>query len=328
MAGISRNDDEVRAIAEAIAGDERAKKHSGVADRIVRVLESSQQPKGTASAGPRPRVRDGSGGIFRRQPRRSLNDLHLEPRVRAACDELVDEQRRADVLRATGLEPRHRVLLAGPPGNGKTSLAEALAYELALPLFTVRYDAVVTSYLGETAQRLRRLFDFVRTEPCVLFFDEFDAIGKERGDIHETGEIKRVVTTLLLQLDDLPSYCVLVGATNHPELLDRATWRRFEIRLELSAPSPLQLVKYFAEQLNELQGQPGYTAKRLSGAVKAKSFSEAEEFFMDVRRHFAMAQGTRELRSILDDRVKAIQARSYRPKEGVKHGRAADTSIS
>ena len=328
MAGISRNDDEVRAIAEAIAGDERAKKHSGVADRIVRVLESSRPPNGKPNAGPRPRVRDGSGGIFRRKPRRSLNDLHLDPRVRAACDELVDEQRRADVLRATGLEPRHRVLLAGPPGNGKTSLAEALAYELALPLFTVRYDAVVTSYLGETAQRLRRLFDFVRTEPCVLFFDEFDAIGKERGDIHETGEIKRVVTTLLLQLDDLPSYCVLVGATNHPELLDRATWRRFEIRLELCAPSPLQLAKYFAEQLNGLQGQAGYTAKRLSGAVNAKSFSEAEVFFMDVRRRFALAQGTRELRSILDDRVKAIQARSYRPKEGVKHGRAADTSIS
>jgi SpoVK/Ycf46/Vps4 family AAA+-type ATPase len=110
-------------------------------------------------------------------------------------------------------------------------LAEALAFELAVPFFTVRYDAIITSYLGETAQRLRRLFDFIRTEPCVLFFDEFDAIGKERGDIHETGEIKRVVTTLLLQLDDLPSHCVLVGATNHSELLDRATWRRFQLSL-------------------------------------------------------------------------------------------------
>jgi len=164
--------------------------------------------------------------------------------------------------------------------------------------------------LGETAQRLRRLFDFVRTEPCVLFFDEFDAIGKERGDIHETGEIKRVITTLLLQIDDLPSYCVLVGATNHPELLDRATWRRFEIRLNLDAPTPKQLVQFFNDQLDTLEGQPGYTAKRLCESVNPVSFSEAEAFFLDVRRRIALAQGTRELRSILDDRVKAFSSRS------------------
>jgi len=177
----------------------------------------------------------------------------------------------------------------------------------------VRYDAVVTSYLGETAQRLRRLFDFVRTEPCLLFFDEFDAIGKERGDIHETGEIKRVVTTLLLQLDDLPSYCVLVGATNHPELLDRATWRRFELRLELGRPGPKQLVAFFSDHLSRLGGQPGYTAKRRCEAVSPDSFSEAEAFFIDVQRRLALSQGTRALRAILDDRVKASSSRRYSP---------------
>lgn len=300
-----------RAVAEAIAADERSKKHSGVADRIARMLDatqSTQKSNQPQTAGIR--VRDGSGGIQRREPRRPLSSLYLEEPVRRACDELIEEQRRADVLRVHGLEPRHRLLLAGPPGNGKTSLAEAIAYELALPLFTVRYDAVVTSYLGETAQRLRRLFDFVRTEPCVLFFDEFDAIGKERGDIHETGEIKRVITTLLLQIDDLPSYCLLVGATNHSELLDRATWRRFEIRLNLEAPSPKQMIRYFSDQLNTLNGQPGYTAKRLYEAVDPISFSEAEAFFLDVRRRIALAQGNRELRSILDDRVKALQSHS------------------
>ncbi len=134
---------------------------------------------------------DGSGGIQRRHPERPMSSMFLERHTRTACRELIEEQGRADLLRAHGVEPRHRILLVGPPGNGKTSLAESLAYELALPLFAVRYDAVVTSYLGETAQRLRRLFDYVRSEPCVLFFDEFDAIGKERGDLHETGEINR-----------------------------------------------------------------------------------------------------------------------------------------
>ena len=182
---------------------------------------------------------------------------------------------------------------------------KSLAYELALPLFVVRYDAVVTSYLGETAQRLRRLFDFVRTEPCVLFFDELDAIGKERGDLHETGEIKRVVTTLLLQLDDLPSYCVLVGATNHPELLDRATWRRFEMRLELERPSDDRMTEYFAQRLRGLPEKSGYTARRLRAAVSPRSFSEAEDFFLDLRRHLALEQGRVTFRTLVTDRVNA-----------------------
>ena len=187
-----------------------------------------------------------------------------------------------------------------------------MAYELALPLFVVRYDAVVTSYLGETAQRLRRLFDFVRTEPCVLFFDEFDAIGKERGDLHETGEIKRVVTTLLLQFDDLPSYCVLIGATNHPELLDRATWRRFEMRLELERPSDDRMTEFFAQRLKGLPEKSGYTAKRLRAAVSPRSISEAEDFFLDIRRHLALEQGRVTFRTLVTDRVNAWSAQRGR----------------
>ncbi len=312
-AGAAGNTSEVRSIAEAIAADERAKRHSGVADRIKRILDTTAGGLAGGSNTPTPRVKDGSGGILRIEPRRAIGSLYLDQITRSACDELIEEQRRSDVLRAHGMEPRHRLLLVGPPGNGKTSLAEAIAFELALPLFTVRYEAVVTSYLGETAQRLKRLFDFIRTEPCVLFFDEFDAIGKERGDIHETGEIKRVVTTLLLQLDDLPSYCVLVGATNHPELLDRATWRRFELRLNLAQPTSKQMISYFSDQLKTLDGQPGYTAKRLYERVQPTSYSEAEAFFLDVKRRHALAFGERELRTVIDSRVKLFSARRYKP---------------
>lgn len=307
-AGVKGDTDSVRASASAIAADERAKRHSGVADRITRVLDFQPAADGNGRTNRTSvRVRDGSGGILRREPQRPMSTLYLTKQVRESCQELVEEQHRADVLRAKGLEPRHRLLLVGPPGNGKTSLAESLAFELALPLFVVRYDAVVTSYLGETAQRLRRLFDYVRTEPCVLFFDEFDAIAKERGDVHETGEIKRVVTTLLLQMDDLPSYCVIIGATNHPELLDRATWRRFELILTLNTPSPDEMTDYLSDQLKRFDETPGYTAKRLSSAIAASSFSEAEDFFLDVRRRWALALGQISLRSIIDDRVRAWQ---------------------
>ena len=167
---------------------------------------------------------------------------------------LSEEQQRADLLRAHGLEPRHRVLLVGPPGTGKTTLAEAIAESAGVPLFVVRYETMIGSYLGETATRLKRLFDYARTTPCVLFFDEFDAIGKERGDIHETGEIKRVVTSLLMQVDDLPSYTIIAAATNHPELLDRASWRRFQLRLPLLLPDSRALTRYiqsFSERLSE-----------------------------------------------------------------------------
>ena len=328
-AGVSGDQESARVTAEAIAANERAKKHTVVAERIARVLTAPPRTIGIAPSKPSNlRVRDGSGGIQRRHPERSLASLFLAQTIRAACHELIEEQRRADVLRAHGLEPRHRVLLLGPPGNGKTSLAESLAFELALPLFAVRYDAVVTSYLGETAQRLRRLFDFVRTEPCVLFFDEFDSIGKERGDLHETGEIKRVVTTLLLQLDDLPSYCVLAAATNHPELLDRATWRRFQIKLELGRPSDDQMTEYFAQRLKEFDEKSGYTARRLSSAVSPKSFSEAEDFFLDLHRRYVLAQGNLTLRTLVKDRVKARNDLSDKQGRYGTNDRSNDTTPS
>jgi len=107
-----------------------------------------------------------------------------------------------------------------------------------VPFVIARYDGLITSYLGETATRLRRLLEFAHTRQCVLFFDEFDTLGKERDDIHETGEIKRVVSSLLLHIDDLPAHVVVVCATNHPELLDRAVWRRFQLKLQLVVVGP------------------------------------------------------------------------------------------
>jgi len=331
-AGIGGDDANLRAAAEAIAADERAKNHGGVADRISRLLDHPRSGIGTAAKSQSLRTRESNSAVERRDPRFGLEALYLQAFVKRDCEELIDEQRRADVLRAHGMDPRHRLLLVGPPGNGKTSMAEALAYELSLPLFTVRYDAVVTSYLGETAQRLRRLFDQVRTEPCVLFFDEFDAIGKERGDLHETGEIKRVVTTLLLQLDDLPSYCVLVAATNHPELLDRAAWRRFELQLHVGAPTSDSLESFFADQFKRLDGNPGHTAKRLVERIDVQSFAEAERFILDVRRRAILAAGSKTLRTVVEDRIRIWSQRRLPDDrcftQELDDDRALDTSAS
>jgi hypothetical protein len=207
-------------------------------------------------------------------PRRGLGDLVLSPHVNAVLHEFIEEFAHSDLLRANSLEPRHTMLLVGPPGNGKTSIAEAIAFELGLPFFTARYDAIVDSYLGETAARLRRLIEFASTLPCVLFFDEFDAVGKERGDAQETGEIKRVVSSLLVQLDAVPSHCVVVCATNHPELLDRAVWRRFEIKLEIAPPSEKDLIDWFLRLEKSLGGNLGIPPKLFASRMFGQSFSD------------------------------------------------------
>lgn len=192
------------------------------------------------------------------------------------------------------------MLLAGPPGNGKTSLAEAIADALNAPFLIVRYEAVIGSYLGETAQRIEQVFELARSRQCVMFFDEFDAIGKERGDLHETGEIKRVVSSLLLQIDALPSYVVVVTASNHPELLDRAVWRRFQIRLELPRPRQGQVEEWFRRFEKRTGHTLGISPRRLAQSLKGLSFAEVEDFGSDVLRRIALSQPEADAKKITE----------------------------
>jgi SpoVK/Ycf46/Vps4 family AAA+-type ATPase len=136
------------------------------------------------------------------------------------------------------------------------------------------------------------VFDHVRERRCVLFFDEFDTLGKERGDIHETGEIKRVVSSLLLQIDQLPSYVVIVVATNHPELLDRAAWRRFQIRLSMPPPSRPQMTEWFHRLQEQSDLVLGLAPSTIATRLRAKSFSELEDFSMDVLRRLILEPET------------------------------------
>ncbi|WP_372699087.1 AAA family ATPase [Arthrobacter sp. JSM 101049] len=172
----------------------------------------------------------------------------------------------------------------GPPGGGKTSLAEAIATELAVPLLTVRYEGLIGSFLGETASRMDTLFSAVRTRPCVLFFDEFDAVAKERGDTHETGEIKRVVSSLLLQIDKLPSHVIVVAATNHSELLDRAVWRRMQIRMELPHPTRSGKMEWLAAWSSRRGVNFGLSVRTIAERLQSVSYAELEEFARDVHR--------------------------------------------
>jgi SpoVK/Ycf46/Vps4 family AAA+-type ATPase len=302
--------DSLRSTTEALAADERAKKHHILADRLQRALSAVPVTPPTLTTSSSPSV-SGREAIFEVEARVRLEDLLLPLPTQEAGRQLVEEHRRADVLRAHGYEPRHRALLSGPPGNGKTSYAEGIAEALGLPFFVVRYDALIGSYLGETNARLRRLFDYIRTQPCVLFFDEFDAIGKERGDTHETGEIKRVVSFLLMQIDQLPSYVIIVAATNHAELLDRAVWRRFQLRLSFPAPDRQHIEIFLDRVFSSWPQTPDLSVHKVASRLGPVSYAEALDFCQNVRRRDILGLGETTIDKALEQEIAIWAARVW-----------------
>lgn len=286
---------------EAIVAEEKSRSHHVLADRLQRALQSvpvtnSAELRRTGGAG-------GRDFVIESEPRVELGDLILPLPVRRLTEQLIQEQLRSDLLRTQGMQPRHRILLSGPPGNGKTSLAEAIAQAASLPLLTVRYDALVGAYLGETNARMAKLFEYARATPCVLFFDEFDAVGKERGDVHETGEIKRVVSFLLMQLDQLPSYVIAMAATNHAELLDRAVWRRFQLRLDMPAPEVSGRAVLVSRFMDAWPESVGLSAEAVAQRLGPVSYAEVVEFCQNVRRRHILAQGCESLKQALGDEL-------------------------
>lgn len=296
-AGARGDQSQFQKTVEAMAADERAKKHGILADRLVAQLQGNngrQKP-----LAPSPGSLLSTPLVVERIPQRRIEDLILPQEAEQTIRELVEEQHRADLLRSFNIEPRNRVLLAGPPGNGKTSLAEAIADAMTAPFLVVHYESVIGSYLGETAQRIGQVFECARSRQCVLFLDEFDAVAKERGDLHETGEIKRVVSSLLLQIDALPSYVVVITASNHPELLDRAVWRRFQIRLELPPPKQGQVEEWFRRFEKRTGHALGLPHRSLAQNLKDLSFAEVEDFGTDVLRRIALSQPDADTKKIV-----------------------------
>lgn len=189
------------------------------------------------------------------QPKVRLEDVALPEKTKEALLQIIEEQKKAADLLSMGITPTNRVLFCGPPGCGKTLTANAIAGEIDIPVAYVRLDGLVSSYLGQTGTNIRKIFEFVKNKRIMLFLDEFDAIAKKRDDAHELGELKRVVTTLLQNMDAMPGNVFLVAATNHHHLLDPAIWRRFNTSILLELPNVQQreviINRFLVDTLNE-----------------------------------------------------------------------------
>lgn len=231
-------------------------------------------------------------GLSPLRPKKNLKSLKLPPEVEKIVGDFLTEVRHAKALERAKLDPRHKALLIGPPGNGKTVLAGAIAIELGIRAFMVRYDDLISKVPGETSRNLLRLFSFAKSEPTLLFFDEFDALGRERDNDQESGEMKRVVSTLLVQLDDVPSHVICMAATNHAQMLDSAIWRRFNIRIELPRPVLGRFPEFMLDEFRRFGHDPDPEKADLvevAYRIVPDHFSDAELFTRNVMRSFVLA---------------------------------------
>lgn len=250
----------VYSVALQIAATEARQGHAKTAEVLRRLVDNAREKAPTRPTNsqtvltPLNRPRGELEGLVHvSETKTKLSDMTLTEAVRGRLERIVAQQKQRSKLREFGQRPSSRMLLVGPPGSGKTLTASALAGELHLPLFTVRLDAVITRFLGESASKLRQVFDQIAQMRGIYLFDEFDAIGGKRGVGNDVGEIRRVLNSFLQFLEETNSTdSVVVAATNHPELLDRALVRRFDEIIEYGLPDAAHVQAMVRQRLGAL----------------------------------------------------------------------------
>jgi SpoVK/Ycf46/Vps4 family AAA+-type ATPase len=269
------DDERFYAVALQVAARAARSGHSSMAQELRDLVDSlRKRPLSVGRPTPVAQPRGELAGLLAvSYPETTLVDLTLDGRVKERLYRVVLEQRQRDALAAQGFTPQRRLLLIGPPGTGKTMTARAMAGEIRLPLFSIRLDSLITKMMGETAAKLRLIFDAVAEIRGVYLFDEVDALAGERAQGNDVGEIRRVLNSFLQFLEQDPSDSLVIAASNHPQLLDRALFRRFESVIEYPLPSP-----EVAEQVirNRLATVPmaGIDWKAVGGASQGHSHAE------------------------------------------------------
>lgn len=240
------NDEKFNTIALQIAAHEARLGHTNLANDIRKIIESSKNNK--------PRLKNIDSnlqGLFLEiYPQERLSDLVVSPQIKERIERIIHEFTYKDKLFKHNLENRRKILFSGNPGTGKTMTASIIANELRLPIYVVLMDKIVTKYMGETSAKLRQIFDFIKDVPAVYLFDEFDAIGGQRGKDNEVGEMRRVLNSFLQFLERDHSDSLIIAATNNLELLDQALFRRFDDVIRYQLPTDNEKLQLLKNRLN------------------------------------------------------------------------------
>lgn len=244
-------------------------------------------------------------------PATRIVDMVLDQDVDGQLHRIIKEQQQFAKIREHGLSPRRKLLLVGHPGSGKTMTASALAGELGIPLFLVRLDALITKFMGETAAKLRQVFDSIAEVRGVYFFDEFDAIGSQRGLANDVGEIRRVLNSFLQMIEHDHSNSLIIAATNHPEILDYALFRRFDDVIEYKLPGHEQVAMLLTRRLGRFKPKK-FNMKKAVSEAEMLSYAElcraVDESIKDVILHDGDTVSENGLISMLHER-KQISAK-------------------
>lgn len=277
---ISRDDGHFYSVAMQVAAHEAKLGHGKLAEELRDMIDSAKARVGQDTSGKL--VAIGSATKPRGElanlltvtyPASRLNDMVLDDIAANQLRRIIKEQRLLARIKEHGLSPRRKLLLVGPPGTGKTMAASALAGELGIPLFLVRLDSLITKFMGETAAKLRQVFDAIADLRGVYFFDEFDAIGSQRGAANDVGEIRRVLNSFLQMIEHDQSNSLIIAATNHPEVLDHALFRRFDDVIEYHLPTQEQALDLIKTRLGAFAPKP-FKKEGLAGQAEGLSYAE------------------------------------------------------
>lgn len=236
-------------VAITLIEEEKAKNHYVLANKLKKILATSTNvninkpfTNNINTTIDLPRDKDNDSSLVEiKYPKKSFDDAILSEEIKQQLESIIVEYNKKNILRSYGFKPKTKILFCGPPGCGKTMCSEILANALDLPVLYTRFDGLISSYLGETATNIRKVFDYAGKNNWVLFFDEFDAIGKSRDNSDENGELKRVVNSFLQILDGFENDSFVIAATNHEKMIDSALWRRFDEIIFFDKPNEEQI---------------------------------------------------------------------------------------
>lgn len=296
------DDSRFYSVAMQMAAQAARQGHSKLAEELRSLIDEAKEkgferPKSNTLQISQPRG-ELAGLLSVAYPKEQLSSLILPEETLERLQRVLLEQRQKHKLTEHGLTPRRKVLLFGPPGTGKTLTASALAGELHLPLYTILLDGLITKYMGETAAKLRLVFESIDRIRGVYFFDEFDAIGSHRTSTNDVGEIRRVLNSFLQFLEQSNSESVILAATNNAELLDKALFRRFDDVVEYQLPDKSLAVETFKSRLAAV-GVKTIDYDKLAESSKGLSFAEICKACEDAVKQVVLGDGSSKLNTDL-----------------------------